>query len=66
MNLVISDLALVSQKTLTAIVRDERLGERAARKVNNRKLKNRLWCFIHDNKIPDPVVAGGGDPGSGG
>ena len=56
MSLVISDLALISQKALTAIVRDERLGEQAARKVNNRKLKNRLSCFIYDNKIPGTIA----------
>jgi hypothetical protein len=56
MTVSLPDLALLSQRMLTAIVRDERLGEHAARKANIRKLKNRLRCYISDNRIPDPGV----------
>ncbi len=53
MKVVLSDLYRIKQRTLSAIVRDERLGEAVARRENNRKLRNRLRCYIHDNRIPD-------------
>lgn len=57
MKVVLSDLYRIKQRTLSAIVRDERLGEHIARKENNRKLRNRLRCYIHDNRIPEPPGA---------
>ena len=48
MSVKVSDLALIKPKTLAAIVRDEQLDEAAARKVNNRRQKARLWNYIHD------------------
>ena len=57
MSVTSADLGLISPKALAAIVRDEPLGEKAARKENNRKQKNRLRCYIRDNSIPDLPTA---------
>lgn len=54
MTISISDLHLIKQATLTAILRDEQLGEERARKQNNRTLKNRLRSYIQHHRIPDP------------
>lgn len=56
MNVVLTDLALIKQRTLTAIVRDEQLGEAAAQKENNRRQRSRLHSYIYDNLIPDPPI----------
>lgn len=55
MNVTHSDLYRIKQRTLAAIVRGEQRGEAAARKENNRKMRNRLRCYIHDNRLPDPT-----------
>jgi hypothetical protein len=57
MSAQVVDLEFISQKMLDAIIRDEQLGEAAARKQNNHRQKNRLWCYIHDNRVPDPSGA---------
>ena len=53
MTVTVADLSLISQRTLSAIVRDERIGEAAAQKINNRKQKSRLWSYVYDHEIPD-------------
>ncbi|WP_136080271.1 hypothetical protein [Pontiella desulfatans] len=63
-----SDLSLISARTLSAILRDEQLGEERARKQNNRTLKNRLRSYIQHHRIPDPPTvpqAAGLPPSSG-
>jgi hypothetical protein len=55
MTVTLPDLALLSQRMLSAIVRDERLGEQVARKMNNRKQRSRLRNYINDNRISDPT-----------
>ncbi len=53
MSVTLADLGLIGKNTLAAILRDEQLGEATARKINNRKQKSRLRCYIYDRNIPD-------------